>query len=241
MTAAEADLKLAEMQFERMSVKIPFAGDLLKVEVVPGQFVRAGQRLMTLTDSTAMLIEVPVDRSQVKVGGEIEVSVEKTPVKGKVQVILPAEKSFEPLRSMIHNLATAVVQIDNSKGEYFAGQSVFTKVIPQHPFGSVPTVALQNHADGIRKVQILRQGVIRDIPVQELTQMGPDRLFVAGAFAPDDEVIISSSQPLKDGQMVRSRTVAAAKTEEENAANPTAAKPAGPPSAQQGKPKAPAF
>ncbi|MDB5337674.1 MAG: mdtN [Planctomycetaceae bacterium] len=223
VTAAEADLKLAELQLERTSVKIPFAGELFKVEIVPGQFARAGQRLMTLVDSTSLLIEVPVDRSQVRAGSDFEVSIEKTPVKTKVQVILPADKSFEPLRSLIHNLATAVVQVDNSKGEFFAGQTVFTKVIPQHPFGHVPTAALQNHGDGNRKVQVLRQGIVRDIPVQELTQMGADRLFVAGAFAPDDEVIITSTTPLKDGQLIRSRTVASAKPEGEDAAAPAAA------------------
>lgn len=239
VAAAEAELKLAELNLARTSVKVPFAGELLKVDVVPGQFVRAGERLMTVADSTAMLIEVPVDRSQVKVGGDVEVTIEKSAVKGKVQVILPAERSFEPLRSMVHNLATAVIQVDNSKSEFFAGQSVFTKVIPQQPFGSVPTVALQNHADGIRKVQVLRQGVVRDIPVQELTQMGPDRLFVSGAFSADDEVIISSTQPLKDGQMVRSRAVAATKPEEENAANPAGVKPMVVP--MPNKVKAPAF
>ena len=238
VTAAEADLKLAELQLERTSVKIPFAGELLKVEIVPGQFARAGQRLMTLIDSTAMLVEVPVDRSQVKVGGDFEISIEKAPVKSKIQVILPADKSFEPLRNLVHNLALAVIQVDNSRGEFHAGQTVFTKVIPQHPFGQIPTAALQNHGDGNRKVQVLRQGVVRDIPVQELTQMGPDRLFVAGAFAPDDEVIITSSTPLKDGQLVRSRMVAAAKPEGDTAPEPTATK-AGAPAAK--KSTAPAF
>ncbi|MES2789744.1 MAG: HlyD family efflux transporter periplasmic adaptor subunit [Planctomycetota bacterium] len=228
ITAADADLRLAELQLERTAVKIPFAGELFKVEIIPGQFVRAGERLMTLVDASAMLVEVPVDRSLVKVGGDLEISIEKTPVKGKVQVILPPEKSFEPLRSMIHNLATAVVLVDNSKSEYYAGQTVFTKVIPQHPFGHVPTAALQNGGDGNRKVQVLRQGVVRDIPVQELTQMGPDRLFVSGAFSPDDEVIITSTTPLKDGQMIRSRTVAVAKPDGEMPAEPGAAKPAAP-------------
>lgn len=239
VTAAEADLKLAELQLERTSVKIPFAGELFKVDVVPGQFARAGQRLMTLVDSTAMLVEVPVDRSQVKVGGEFEISIEKAPVKSKVQVILPAEKSFEPLRTLIHNLATAVVQVDNSKGEFYAGQTVFTKVIPQHPFGHVPTAALQNHGDGNRKVQVLRQGVVRDIPVQELTQMGSDRLFVAGAFSPDDEVIITSTTPLKDGQLIRSRTIAAVKPEGDTTTAPAAATKAGTPATK--KSNAPAF
>ena len=238
VTAAEADLRLAELQLERTSVKIPFAGELFKVEVVAGQFARAGQRLMTLVDSSSILVEVPVDRSQVKVGGDFEISIEKTAVKSKVQVILPPEKSFEPLRSLIHNLAMAVVQVDNSKGEFYAGQTVFTKVIPQHPFGHVPTSALQNHGDGNRKVQVLRQGVVRDIPVQELTQMGPDRLFVAGAFSPDDEVIITSTTPLKDGQLIRSRTVAAAKPESEPATLGTATK-AGAPATK--KTNAPAF
>ena len=242
VTAAEADLKLAELMLERTSVKIPFPGDLFKVDVVAGQFVRAGDRLLTLVDSTAMLIEVPVDRSQVKAGADFEVLIEKTPVKAKVQVVLPADRSFEPLRNLVHNLATAVVQVDNSKGEFFAGQTVFTKVIPQHPFGHVPTVALQNQGDGLRKVQVLRLGVVRDIPVQEMTQMGPDRLYVSGTFAPDDEVIISSTMPLKDGQMIRARTVAAAKPDGEP--DPTA-----PATAAKGKtaapasktPKAPAF
>lgn len=247
VTAAEADLKLAEMQLEKASVKIPFAGELQRVEVIPGQFVRAGERLMTLADNSSMLIEVPVDRSQVKVGSELEVSIEKNNVKGKIQVLLPANASFEPLRGMVHNLATAVIQVDNSKGDFFAGQSVFTKVIPQQPFGSIPTVALQNHAEGARKVQVLRQGVVRDIPVQELTQVGPDRLFVAGAFSPDDEVIVTSSQALKDGQMIRQRTVATAKPEDENAATaaanpatPGAAKPAVPNAQPKGN-KPPAF
>lgn len=223
VAAAEADLKLAELQLERVSIKLPFGGEIQKVDVIPGQFVRTGERLLTLVDATTLTIEVPVDRSKVKVGTEIEISIEKTPVKAKVQVILPADKSFEPLRTLINNLATAVVQIENPKGEFFAGQTVFTKVIPQQAFGHIPTVALQNTAEGVRKVQVLRQGVVRDVPVQELTQMGAERLFVAGAFAADDEVIVSTTQPLKDGQIVKQKTVATAKAEGETEEAKTAA------------------
>ncbi|MDB5391772.1 MAG: mdtN [Planctomycetaceae bacterium] len=215
IAAADADLKLAELQLNRVSIKLPFVGEVLKVDVVPGQFVRTGERLLTLIDSTTLTIEVPVDRSKVKAGAEIEISIEKTPVKAKVQVILPADRSFEPLRTLINNLATAVVQVENPKNEFFAGQSVFTKVIPQQAFGHIPTIALQNTPEGVRKVQVLRQGIVRDVPVQELTQMGAERLFVAGAFAVDDEVIVSTSQPLRDGQIVKQKTVATAKAEGE--------------------------
>jgi biotin carboxyl carrier protein len=224
IAAAEADLKLAELQVERVSIKLPFGGEIQKVDVVPGQFVRTGERLLTLADTTTLTIEVPVDRSKVKMGTEIEISIEKTTVKAKVQAVLPADKSFEPLRTLINNLATAVVQVENPKGEFFAGQSVFTKVIPQQAFGHIPTLALQNTADGVRKVQVLRQGIVRDVPVQELTQMGAERLFVAGAFAADDEIIVSTTQPLKDGQIVKQKTVATAKAEGEGEeAKPAAA------------------
>lgn len=213
VAAAEADLKLAELYLDRVSIKLPFAGEVLKIDVVPGQFVRTGERLLTLIDTSILTIEFPVDRSKVKVGSEVELSIEQTLVKAKVQVILPADKPFEPLRTLVNNLATAVVQVENPKGEFFAGQSVFSKVIPQQSFGHIPTVALQNTVEGVRKVQVLRQGVVRDVPVQELTQMGPDRLFVAGPFSVEDEVIVSTTQPLKDGQIVRQKTVETAKVE----------------------------
>jgi hypothetical protein len=58
--------------------------------------------------------------------------------------------------------------------------------------------------------------------------MGQDRLFVSGAFAPDDEVIITSTTPLKDGQLIRSRTVAAAKSDGDAGTDGTATKPAAP-------------
>lgn len=225
VVAAEADLKLAELQLDRASIKLPFGGEIHKVDVVPGQFVRTGERLLTLVDASILTIEVPVDRSKVKAGSEIELSIEKTPIKAKVQVVLPAEKAFEPLRTLINNLATAVVQIENPKGEFFAGQSVFSKVIPQQTFGHIPTIALQNTPEGVRKVQVLRQGIVRDVSVQELTQMGSERLFVAGAFSAEDEVIVSTTQPLKDGQIVKQRTVAAA-TPEGTADNATPPPPA---------------
>lgn len=223
--AAQADANLAQLAADRTSIKLPFAGELFQIDVVPGQFVRAGERLMTLADTTAMVAQVPVDRSQTKAGTDLEILIEKTAVKGKVLVVLPPVKEMEPLRTLVHNLATAVVQVDNSKGDFYSGQSVFTKVIPQQPFGNVPTAALQNHGDGFRKVQVIRQGIVRDIPVVELTQMGPDRLFVSGAFSPDDEVIVTSTPALKDGQILRQKTIST-KSEAEPSEAPAVTKPA---------------
>jgi len=202
-SAAKAELKLAELKHEQTRIKAPFAGEVLRVLVAPGQFVRAGEKLMELVDSTSIVVEVPVDRSQVKVGGDLTFSIERTSVTGKIQALLPPQPHFEPLRTMVHNLSTAIITIDNTKGEFFPGQTVFAPAVPQQPFGQVAVTAIQNGTEGLRKVQIVRQGTVRDIPVEVLTQMGSDRLFVAGAFLPDDEIVVTSSQPLKDGQRLR--------------------------------------
>ena len=228
LDSAQAGLKLAEFSLEQLAIRVPFAGEVFRVLVAPGQFVRAGEPLVTIAETTSLAVEVPADRTQLKAGAEIDLMVEQTAIKSKVQVVLPPIPQFESLRDMVSSLATAVVQIENPRGEFHAGQSVYTTLVPQHPFTPVPTTAIkagtqENGNEGKRYVQVLRQGVVRDISIQPLTQVGENRIFVAGAFALGDEVIVESSQPLKDGQQVRPQTGGAAATAE---TPPAAAAPA---------------
>lgn len=221
--AAQIDLKLAELELERTMVKLPFAGELFRIPVTPGQFVRTGEPLMTLADSSSLLVELPIDRATAKPGAEFTVSIEQTPAKGRIQALLPPDARFEPLRTLVPGLGSAIVQIENPKGEFLPGQTVFSELIPRAPFAQIPAAAVGKAAEGshggtLRQVQVLRKGVIRDIPVTVLTQPGPDKAFVAGSFSPDDELIVSSSQALKDGQQVRLQTA--------SAPDPAAAKPA---------------
>ncbi|HVW02755.1 MAG TPA: HlyD family efflux transporter periplasmic adaptor subunit [Planctomycetaceae bacterium] len=211
--AAQAELKLAEHEVELLQVKIPFSGEVLKVHVVPGQYVRAGQPLMLLADTSSMVVHLPVDRTKTKAGSTVEVKVEQTVAKGKVLSVLPAEPRFEPLRDLVSSLATATVQIDNPKGDLFPGQTAYTGIIPLYPYTLIPNGSLANQTDGKRQVKILRKDVVRDIPVETLTQVGEDKVYVAGAFVPGDELIVSSSEPLKDGQLVKQQGAVAPKPE----------------------------
>jgi multidrug efflux pump subunit AcrA (membrane-fusion protein) len=54
----QADLKLAEIELARTSVRPPFDGILSSVHVEIGKYVRAGEPLVTITDES--LIEIPV-------------------------------------------------------------------------------------------------------------------------------------------------------------------------------------
>ena len=219
--AAQADLKLAEQEVDQLQVKIPFAGEILKVNVVPGQYVRAGEPLMTLADMSSLIVRLPVDRTKTKAGATVEVKVEQSVVKGKVQSVLPPEARFEPLRDLVSSLATAIVQLENPKGDMFPGQTAYTTIIPLYPYTLVPNGSLANQTDGKRQVKVLRKDVVRDIPIETLTQVGEDKVYVAGAFAVGDELIVSSSEPLKDGQIVKQQGAVAPKPEKTTAPVPT--------------------
>ena len=88
---------------------------------------------------------------------------------------------------------------DNHDGKIKVGQTVYAPLIPRQPVVEVPVPAIGNLADGHRKVQVLRQSVVRDISVALLGQVGSTRVFVSGPFAEGDEVVYESSHQLSDG------------------------------------------
>ena len=232
LDGAQADVKIAEFDLERVVVRAPFAGELFQVNVSEGQFVRTGQPLLTLADTTNLLVEIPGDRTRLKVKGEVPLTLGQNNVQGKVQALLPPDLRFEPLRNIVPSLTSASVRIENPKGEYFAGQTVYVKLIPREPFAHIPKDAIsnrpENNPDGtLRKVQVIRNGVIRDIAVTVLEQTHVGA-FVAGPFSTADELIVSSSVPLKDGQQVRLQGSAAPPSLPDFAAQPGAGEQSNP-------------
>jgi hypothetical protein len=79
---------------------------------------------------------------------------------------------------------------------------VYSDLIPRHPVVESPTAAIGNSADGQRKVQVIREGFVRDVPVQLLGQSGDTHVFVTGRFGPTDELVVKSSAELLDGTRV---------------------------------------
>jgi membrane fusion protein (multidrug efflux system) len=233
LDAAQADLELAQQDLNRTIVRAPFAGSILRVQVVEGQLVRAGDRLLTLADTSRLQLEIPIDRSQAKVGDQVELKVEGTAVNAKIDAVLPLADRFEPMRDLAASPASALVSIDNSQGKLSAGQTVHTRLIPLDPVAVVPTSAVTNLPDGNRKVQVLRANVVRNIVVQVLAQVGNERVYVSGSLAAGDELIVSASQELPDGTVLRSRAggdaadVAGSKPTTPESSKKTATKPSG--------------
>lgn len=203
---AKAKLDLAQLDHERMIVRSPFVGTILKVYVVENQFVRAGDPLVELGDVKTLHAQVPVDRKQTSPNTPIEIKVENRDVRGTVLEIQPPGLEMEPLRELVDSLATATVTVDNSTGEFQPGQAVYSSIIPENPVVVVPSLTVSNQDDGSRKVQVVRDFVVRDVTINPLAQIGVERLYVAGLFAAGDEVVVSSTAELHDGMRLVPQT-----------------------------------
>lgn len=240
LEAAQAEAELAQWDSDRLVLRAPFAGEIERVPVIEGQFVRAGEALATLIDPAKLIVEVPVDRGSATVGGTVDIKVEETPVKAKIEAVLPLPAQFDALRELVVSPASAIVSVDNAAGRFAAGQTVYSELIPLTAVTLVPTVAIANVSDGTRKVQVLRENVVRDLSVRILTKVGTDSVFVSGRFNEGDEVIVSSTRVLPDGTPLRA-LLAAAPAATGTARSPDGRGGAAQPPAGAGAKKSPSF
>lgn len=228
LAAAKADLDLATYRLEQASVRVPFAGEFFRVQVVAGQVVRAGDLLANIGDTAELVVDLPVDRKSAAVGQPANFLIEEADAQGRIDSLLPAEPQFEPLRELAGSIATAVVKVDNSTGKFKVGQTVYSPLIPRDGVAEIPNSAVSNASDGGQKVQVIRGNVVRDVRVSVLGGVGTDRSFVSGPFADRDELITSVSQELPDGTILKPHVAGAASETASGTTTTTVAPPSTP-------------
>ncbi|MEX1231730.1 MAG: HlyD family efflux transporter periplasmic adaptor subunit [Planctomycetaceae bacterium] len=206
---ANADLEIAKQRSDLTIVRAPFGGEVLDVHVVPGQFVRAGDRLLTLADTSRLKVEVPWERTaEIAPNTKVPLRVEDKMVDATIESLKPLADRFSKLRDLANSVTSLVLVVENSsrdgKSPYFVGQSVFPPLIPRHVVTEVPTRGILNDKEsGERKVQVLRDLAIRDVSVQILGSVGPERVFISGPLQEKDELILETSVELTDGTQLR--------------------------------------
>lgn len=216
VAAAEAAVQIAQLRADRRRVRAPFAGTVYEVHVVPGQPVRPGDPLVTLADASELVATIPVDRSPAeaapdapagsppppapRVGGTTKISVEGRDAEATIMALLPLGDRFEPVRDLVASPALARVTLPGDR--FRDGQTVYVPVLPRDPVAEVPAEALLPDGSGGRLVQVVRENVVRDLPVRLLGRVGEGRAFLSGPFAKGDEVILSTSRDLPDGTVL---------------------------------------
>jgi RND family efflux transporter MFP subunit len=206
---AKIEVEMSQSQLDQTSVRSPFNGEVQRILVAEGQFVKGGDPIAVVADNSKMKVEIPVDRALAELGKPFALKIESNEVEGKVDAVVPLPGKFDVLRELFDSIASIIVVVDNADGKIKVGQTVYAPMIPRQPVVEVPVSAIGNLADGHRKVQVLRQSVVRDISVSLLGQIGNSRVFVSGPFADGDEVIYESTHQLNDGFQLKTAAAAA--------------------------------
>lgn len=206
LKVAQSELDLAQFRVDETILRSAIDGFVTEIHVTKGQYVRAGDLLAIVIDPNKLFVEVPVERDQAEKGKSYPLTVEANTTEGTIEAILAPRPEFDPLRELFVSVATARLLIDSKGGEFTTGQSVASKMIPRHPLAEIQTLAIRtatDDPDAERSVQVIRDGFVRSLPIQVLGQVGQTHVFVSARFTEGDELIVSSSEPLKDGSWVR--------------------------------------
>ena len=226
---AKIEVEIVQSQLDLTSLRSPLAGEVQRILVAEGQFVRAGDPLAIVADTSKVKVEIPVERVLAEAGKNISLKIEALETEGRIEAVLPLLPKFDILRDLFDSIASSLVVVENSDGKWKVGQTVYVPLIPRHAVVEVPMTSIGNLTDGQRKVQILRQNVVRDIPISLLGQVGATRTFVSGPFVEGDEVIYESTHQLNDGFQLKTAAGAAGTAGADKSGVPPnpAAKPVG--------------
>lgn len=206
---AEADFALSTYDRAQSSLRAPYEATVLKVHVEQGQEIKAGDPLVTMGDLTTLECRVPVDRKAVSAGQTITLTIEDAAVVGLIESIEPVSEDQQRLRDLAVSVAMAVVSVRNADGKLARGQAVYPNIVPNDPVARIPLESVSTTTGGQRVVQVLREHVVRNVPIVLHGQIGKGDVFVSGPFTENDQVIISASIKLADSTAVQPSVVRA--------------------------------
>ena len=140
LDAAKARAELAQLELTRCTLKHPFAGKIINAPVSGGQYVTKGQTLAELADYSILKVLVPVDRTAVKAGGDLELIIEGKPLAGKVSALVPLPETYAPLRELATPWAAAWVNINNASGDHEPGRASAARTLRRSRSPPCPAV-----------------------------------------------------------------------------------------------------
>ena len=221
LDAAKAEAELAQIALDRCVLRAPFGGRILAVPFSAGQYLPKGSTVVELADVTSLRALIPVDRSAVKVGTTLTLTVEGKGVSASIQAILPLDESRAALRELASPMASAWVTIPNSGNAFEPGQRIVSPYLPNAPIAAVPSYSVKQDEEGSSIVQVIRAERVTNVKVKVIGALGPDRSQVSGVFRPSDVLIQSSSVPLASGTFIRFGDAATATGVEGTPPDPT--------------------
>jgi multidrug efflux pump subunit AcrA (membrane-fusion protein) len=203
LDAAKARGELAQMEVESCTLRAPFSGRIMDVLVSPGQYLSRGTTILEIDDVSSVRVLLPVDRTAVTVGGNVNFTVEGSGVTGRAQAVMPLTEGHATLRELASPLAAAWVIVANPTNTLEPGQRAQSPYLPNAPIAGVASYSILKDEAGNPIVQVIRAERVADVPIRILGILGPDRTQVSGPFRASDVLIQTTSVPLRAGTFIR--------------------------------------
>ncbi len=201
-----AQIKSLKATIEQRNIKAPFSGVLGIRNVYLGQYVQSGTQIVQLEDTSVMRLVFTIpqnDISKVKVGQEVDISVDAYPN----QIFKGAIKAIEPAVDEQSGLIKIQADIPNSDGKLLSGMFARANILlPEIPNQiTLPQTAITYNlygdniyivkdVDGVKRVK------------QEVVKVGERTGGIARVLSgvkPGDVIVTSGQVHLSNDSKVR--------------------------------------
>ncbi len=222
-----AQVEQIETRIRKMHIRAPFAGELGLRQVDPGQYLNAGDKIVTLTDLDTLYVNFNVpqqDLAQLQVGQRVDVRTD-LPGTGPWQARVTA---IEP--QVAGDTRNASVQATLSNPQHALRPGMYVKVsvaLPAEPNALVvPATTIMTSATGsaaavVRNLNAQGIGKAQIVPIETGRHVG-EQIVVTQGLAPGDVVVTEGQLRLQPGAAVHVLAPpAASRSDRAGAANAT--------------------
>lgn len=205
---AQEAVKLAEQNLAQFVVPARIDGQVLAVDISPGDVTNPGQHLVTIGDPHQLEVRVGIgeyDAARVKKGQEVLIEAAAFPEKQfKGQVVEVSQKAFVNKNTQSQQVEIPVrIAVDSAQEGLLPGFTVDVKItiVPEKDRLVVPYEAVVEK-DGKSYVYIVVKEQAKRVPV-EIGLEGDLNIEITSGLNKGDTVILNPPEDLQDGQAVK--------------------------------------
>lgn len=202
LKVADANLRKAKDELDRMTIKAPFKGIMGLSTLEAGDYLAVGSPIATIDDRSTILIEFTVPEavaSSMKVGIPVRANLITRSgeiIEGKIQAV---GTRIDPVSRTL----VVRAEIPNPDLKLIPGSTFSISVqLPGQDSPVVPSLAIQWDRQGAFVWRITDQNTVERVNVAILDRNG-DRVYIDAKLKAGDKIVEEGGSSLREGQTVR--------------------------------------